>query len=685
MQTECAVSEHGKIAQLLLRISPELNQIVQDQLALVEYFNGSHLFKIEQEARCIRIASPLFMIQFHCPEPMAQLASKPLAHGYFEYMGQKAEGLEEFFLDEVHFLTGDLKAQHPLFLRSKAQQLRTLIIQQIYLWGDVAQRVQRVLHHLDLAQAQLIDQLMMDAHVYDRQVMQNLVLYQHSMPIAVLHLFQHLFRLDSVFGQEVLPLQPLMESYDDLCFSAAQFLDPAIYRIMSLSFKEQFNLNQLIEHEDDIRLLYQHAQEQPHLLGFARLMNREIWQRSNLLSKQHFLTTSYGVWQKKVAVLPLFDATRTVNWLFKQSAEVLDWVSQNIQHSNIRTAVTALSFMDTSQVHPQVVLATLQYFQHISARLFIQSCHYLAVQDKWFDHPQNNAVVLQGTRQAIDDHRVAIRPSILYLDEWMALTRCIASSDQMVFKKVYLNLSRVMQAFMQHLQKNTADFPLDVMAYILPERQQDRDFYTVLQRHRIQLDVFRRQFYLRFRAVRKTVFDAYVRDYLSAYFSENKTVPKTVTWTGLFHQAVAWHEQIQKEEILSKLTKDFSLVTWQPICEHPRIEFGQWVFEELQSIEQIIDESRKLQHCLASSYAQRIIEGGYVAFQMQHTQLRQRMTLGCIRQQDTQHHHLLFDQLELPNNEKADDASRQVAQRFIDWLNKMNSHEINKFDPLLLD
>ena len=141
MQTECAVSEHGKIARLLLRISPELNQIVQDQLALVEYFNGSHLFKIEQEARCIRIASPLFMIQFHCPEPMAQLASKPLAHGYFEYMGQKAEGLEEFFLDEVHFLTGDLKAQHPLFLRSKAQQLRTLIIQQIYLWGDVAQRI----------------------------------------------------------------------------------------------------------------------------------------------------------------------------------------------------------------------------------------------------------------------------------------------------------------------------------------------------------------------------------------------------------------------------------------------------------------------------------------------------------------------------------------------------------------
>lgn len=60
------------------------------------------------------------------------------------------------------------------------------------------------------------------------------------------------------------------------------------------------------------------------------------------------------------------------------------------------------------------------------------------------------------------------------------------------------------------------------------------------------------------------------------------------------------------------------------------------------------------------------------------------MTLGCIRQQDIQHH-LLFDQLELPNNEKADDASRQVAQCFIDWLNKMNSQEINKFDHLLLD
>lgn len=98
MQTECAVSEHGKIAQLLLRISPELNQIVQDQLALVEYFNGSHVFKIEQEARCIRIASPpLFVIQFHCPEPMNQRVSKPLVHCHFKYMGQKCEGLEEFF------------------------------------------------------------------------------------------------------------------------------------------------------------------------------------------------------------------------------------------------------------------------------------------------------------------------------------------------------------------------------------------------------------------------------------------------------------------------------------------------------------------------------------------------------------------------------------------------------------
>lgn len=79
-----------------------------------------------------------------------------------------------------------------------------------------------------------------------------------------------------------------MQSYDDFCFSAAEFLPKAMHRILSISFPERFNLQDLIDHQDDIRLLYRHAEEHGHLLGFARLMHREVWQRSDALAKPHF-------------------------------------------------------------------------------------------------------------------------------------------------------------------------------------------------------------------------------------------------------------------------------------------------------------------------------------------------------------------------------------------------------------
>lgn len=671
MQKQQAVSRQAAIARQLQRISPELKQIVQDQLQLAEKLSAHRLFKIAQEQHQIQIGHQLFYVQFFTPDCPPADASHGLAHCHFSYAGQKAELLEEFFLQEVHFLTGDLKAQHPLFLRSKAQRLRELLLEQLYLWADGAERVNKALQGMDLAQAELIDQLMMQAEGCRGAVMQDWVQRRQPLPAEALQAFQQMFRLDAALGQEALPLQALMESYDDFCFSAAQFLDPAIYRIMSLSFREHFSLNDLIEHEDDIRLLYPHAREQPHMLGFVRLMNREVWRRADALSKQHFLAADPRIWQKKAAVLPLFDGTRPVNWLFRQPAEVLDWVSQNIQHGSVRTAVAALSFIDSSQMHPQVILAALQYFQHAAARLFIQSCHDIAVQESWFEHPQNTAAVLQGTRQAVDDTRAAIRPSILYLDEWIALAGCIAKADDAALKKVHLRLSRVMQAFMLHLQKITAALPADLMAFILPERQQERGFYTALQRRRMPPDKFRQQFYLQAGAVRKTVFDAYVRDYLSAYFAAHKTVPKSVTWMGLFHQAAAWHDQIQKEEILSKLKKDFSLAAWRPVCAQPQLEFEQWRFEELQSIERIIEESKRFRHCLAASYAQRIIEGEYAAFHMAHAQAPHRMTLGCRRENGQ----LLFDQLELPDNAKADELSMQAARRFVDWLNQNQSSE----------
>ena len=257
-----------------------------------------------------------------------------------------------------------------------------------------------------------------------------------------------------------------------------------MYRIMALSFEERFNLNELIEHQDDIQLLYRHAQEKTQLLGFVRLMRRELWQRDDLLSKHNFLHATSTVWQKKVAKLPLFDYPRAVNWLFKQSGDVLDWLSVHIQHSSVRVAVTALSFVDTSRVHPQVILATLQYFQHSSARMYIHSCHYFTMQEAWFEHENNHSVVLKGQRQALDDHRIAISPSILYLDEWMELMRHVAKGNEQIVKKVYLRLSRVMQAYMVHLQKITQALPEDLIFYIRPETHQNRDFYPVLQRYK---------------------------------------------------------------------------------------------------------------------------------------------------------------------------------------------------------
>ncbi len=671
MHKERSVSELANAAQQLLRISPELSYLIQDQQDLASQITAHQLFKINQEQRQIHIAYPFFDIQFFTPQPAAEYAADSLVRSNFEHQHHKSEQLEDFFLQDIHFQTGDLKAQHPLFLRGKALQLREILADDIFNRVLGEQKLAAALQRMNPSQAQFTDQLMMDLQFYHVPAVQNSLVDQTPIAKNILQCFQQLCRLDTVLTHDFLPLQPLMESFDEFCFSAAQFLDPAVYRIVSLFYREQFNLNELIELEDDIRLLYLHAKEQPHLLGFVRLMNREVWHRSDLLSKQYFLTANHRIWQKKAALLPLFDCKRAVNWLFKQSAEVLDWISLNIQHSNIRTAVTALCFVDCSQMHPQIILAVLQYFQHVCARLFIQSCHAIAIEQNWFEHPQNQTVVLQGTKQAMDDHRVAIRPSILYLDEWMALASNIAKHDDLAMKKVYLRLSRVMQAFMLHLQKVTLNFPEDLMAFILPETQRDRDFYTVLQRHKMPQDVFRQQFYVQNSGtIRKSIFDAYVRDYLSAYFAETKAVPKTVTWSGLFQQSAAWHENNQKEEILAKLKKEFSLADWKPFCAAADVYFEQWHFQELQSVERIIEESKKFQHCLAASYAQRIIEGEYAAFHMSHLLHPLRMTLGCIRQNGQ----LSFDQLELPNNEKAAEHLVQAARQFIQWLNA----EINK-------
>jgi hypothetical protein len=207
------------------------------------------------------------------------------------------------------------------------------------------------------------------------------------------------------------------------------------------------------------------------------------------------------------------------------------------------------------------------------------------------------------------------------------------------------------------------------MFYIRPETHQNRDFYIVLQRYKMQLDEFRQLFYLRDGHTRVSVFDAYVRDYLVDYFTDNKIVPKSTTWIGLFHQAMHWHDQIQTQEMMSKLKKNFALAAWQPITFRKKIQFSDWYFEELADLERIIEESKRCQHCLAVSYAQAIIDGEYVAFHMSSQTVQQHMTLGCYVREGK----LLYDQLEYSSNRKAEALVVDVAVQFIAWLNSQLS------------
>lgn len=665
MQQHSLVVPFKQLAQQCLSICPGLNELYLDQMAIIAQINAQNLFRIDHEQHRIELLNGLFHIQFYPPQESGLKPVHALAEAHFDFRQFKADALEEFLFHDIYFLTGDLKPQHSLFLRDKAKQLRQIMLDQVYVWTEGAERVAACLKQLSTVQAEIMDSLLIKAELCQQPVMLPYIQEGHTLPAELLYQLQQAFSLEYLQADEFLPIQSLMDSLDEFSFSAAEFLHPPTFRIMSLCFEERFNLYELNGHADDIGLLYRHAKEQSRLLGFVRLMNREVWQRDDLLSKRHFLENDSYLWQKKVAKLPLFDSKRTVNCLFKQSAEVLDWLSNNIQHSSVRVAVTALSFIDSHHIHPQIILATLQYFQYVAARLFIHSAHQYAIRYDWFQHSQNPKMVLKGTRQAIEDQRIAISPSILYLDEWMELLRDVGRTDAQMSKKVYAGLSRLMQAYMQHLHRLTQDWPEEVLGYIRPQVQQSRDFYHVLQRHQIPFVEFRKRFYLQARHVRESVFDGYIRDYLPEYFSQHAEVPKNLSWTSLFAQAVAWHDQIQKQEIMARLKKEFAEASWPALTKAPFLLYFNWRFEELKTLDRILEEARIFRNCLAASYAQRIVEGEYVAFRMSHPGVPLPLILGC----QLQDGHVIFDQLEYPNNQKTEAEYINIAQHFINWLN----------------
>ena len=186
-----------------------------------------------------------------------------------------------------------------------------------------------------------------------------------------------------------------------------------------------------------------------------------------------------------------------------------------------------------------------------------------------------------------------------------------------------------------------------------------------MQRYQIQPDDFRQRFYLRAHNTRVSVFDSYVRDYLLEYFVAHTHIPKSLSWLGLFHQAVHWHQQVYKAELFAKLKKEIPCSTWQAKSPQQILYFSGWCFEELTDLDRIIEESKNFKHCLALSYAKAMSEGQYVAFHMASPHYVQQLTLGC----HFRNGQLVFDQLEYPNNQKAEQLLVTIAAQFIAWLN----------------
>lgn len=123
---------------------------------------------------------------------------------------------------------------------------------------------------------------------------------------------------------------------------------------------------------------------------------------------------------------PVFNYSRTVNLLFKQDALVNDWLSQQINHPSVRIGMTALSLVDCSSIHPQVMLLTLRYFKGIAARLFLRECHDYAIRHDWFN-PANNSVSVMvkhedgETTYIAPPVKVPITHSMLYIEEYLKL------------------------------------------------------------------------------------------------------------------------------------------------------------------------------------------------------------------------------------------------------------------------
>ena len=654
---------HQIAAQALLQISTELKQIYLDQLFYFKNITAENFFHFQENVLSLGIAHQFIQVSL---DEISGLQFKL----NLENRQLNADHLIKFISEGINFYTDGFQHIHPTDLKTKTQMFRQTVIEQVFEWIDGENRVEQYLYNISLYEAQKMDQILMQYEYFDYPYITDFAKYGKAIPLAVEINIKHLLLINSILGHEFLPVSELQPKLYQLSYTLDKFIPSHYLRIFKIFYPEFLQLKDIIQHFNSYRLLSKHAQEQPHLMAYVKLMQRGYWQYQDLLNKQHFLDPKAPYWdQDSIQKLPFCNAKRSANWLFKQDALVNDWVALHVNNVSTRITLNALSFMDTSKIDTEVLVCVLRFFRNTSARLFLNECYEFAIDNDWTNDPKNDRYDIQSMDGQAQKNRKIISKSFLYIDEWIDLTVLMTQDQPMLYKKITFKINRVIQAFMLFVQNIVFDLPKELLAFIDPQKQQHPDFFRLLKKHQIKVDDFRKKFkHMPTRRIPKqSIFDSFVLDYLMNIFDQNQEIGKNVTWLSLYHQSERWHEQVYFETTLSKLKQDVELEQWDRVSPMQKIYFEQWCYEELSSLKRIIQESIVFKHCLALSYSKRIIDKEYVAFNMTHIEDPSlEFTLGCFYTLGQ----LSFDQIRLPNNKIPDECYMLQALRFIHDVNQ---------------
>ena len=655
---------HQYTAQALIDHCDTLKAVFQDQWLYLWTITPENLFVIDQENNSLVIADGLLTVECIYDYKI---------QFYTSHANVEIQKIADFMFNDFCFIFNHKASHHSLYLKTKVQLFRQMLVEEVFKWVDGENRVEQCLYNLTDQQAMQLDRIMMQSEYYDEPHLLNFSRFGAEIPLEVELNFKHLCLVNSVMGDNFLAVQKLIPVYDRLSTSAELMLPKRLYRMAQISFEEQFSLSQLVDLEPDFNLLKQHNEQTPHLLGFTRWIKRGYWQYQDIFNKQNFLNKDVQYWVEDIAQQSqLFIHKRAVNWLFKQDYLVIDWVSENLKDPNIRLAVTALSFVDCSKVHPHVIQLSIQYFEQVIGRLFISECLRISQQQAWFElSAEHHSYALNEAQNAQDFKKSQpLTASILYLKEWLDLLWSLDQQGLSSVKYVFKRISQVMQSYMLFLNDLVKDLPDEIIKFIEPSTQHQTHFHFLMQQYHINLDEFRQRFkhpnsqYNR----SNSIFDSYIADYLIDFFQQDRTIAKNMTWPAWYQQAIRWHQHLHYVDTLTTLKLRHAESHWKRVSPQAVMYTENWKFEELNELEQIIQESVNYKHCLALSYTQRIIDGEYVAFHMSNLHdPSQHLTLGCFFKFDQLH----FDQLRLPNNEVADLKVVREAKEFVHQVNEM--------------